>query len=35
MWSAIPFAVGAVVCFIIYKLNTARLKANPDLAQGQ
>ena len=35
MWSAIPFAVGAVVCFIIYKLNTARLKAHPELAQGQ
>ena len=35
MWSAIPFAVGAVVCFIIYKLNTARLKARPELAQGQ
>jgi AAHS family 4-hydroxybenzoate transporter-like MFS transporter len=35
MWSTIPFAVGAVVCFIIYKLNTARLKAHPELAQGQ
>jgi len=35
MWSAIPFAAGAVVCFIIYKLNTARLKARPELAQGQ
>ena len=35
MWSAMPFAVGAVVCFIIYKLNTARLKARPELAQGQ
>jgi AAHS family 4-hydroxybenzoate transporter-like MFS transporter len=35
MWSAIPFAVGAVVCFIIYKLNTARIKARPELAQGQ
>jgi MFS transporter, AAHS family, 4-hydroxybenzoate transporter len=35
MWSAIPFAVGAVVCFVIYKLNTARLKAHPELAQGQ
>ena len=35
MWSALPFAVGAVVCFIIYKLNTARLKAHPELAQGQ
>jgi AAHS family 4-hydroxybenzoate transporter-like MFS transporter len=35
MWSAIPFAVGAVVCFIIYKLNTARIRARPELAQGQ
>jgi AAHS family 4-hydroxybenzoate transporter-like MFS transporter len=35
MWSALPFAVGAVVCFIIYQLNNARLKANPELAQGQ
>jgi MFS transporter, AAHS family, 4-hydroxybenzoate transporter len=35
MWSAIPFAVGAVVCFIIYKLIAARLKARPELAQGQ
>jgi len=35
MWSALPFAVGAVVCFIIYKLNTARLRAHPELAQGQ
>jgi AAHS family 4-hydroxybenzoate transporter-like MFS transporter len=35
MWSALPFAVGAVVCFIIYQLNNARLKAHPELAQGQ
>ena len=35
MWSALPFAAGAVVCFIIYKLNTARIKARPELAQGQ
>ena len=35
MWSALPFAVGAVVCFIIYKLNAARIKARPELAQGQ
>jgi AAHS family 4-hydroxybenzoate transporter-like MFS transporter len=35
MWSAIPFAVGAVVCFIIYKLNAARINARPELAQGQ
>ena len=35
MWSAIPFAVGAVVCFLIYVLNNARMKAHPELAQGQ
>jgi MFS transporter, AAHS family, 4-hydroxybenzoate transporter len=35
MWSALPFAVGAVVCFIIYGLNNARLAANPELAKGQ
>jgi MFS transporter, AAHS family, 4-hydroxybenzoate transporter len=35
MWSAIPFALGAVVCFIIYQLNAARLRARPDLAHGQ
>jgi AAHS family 4-hydroxybenzoate transporter-like MFS transporter len=35
MWSALPFAVGAVVCFIIYRLNDARLRAHPDLQQAQ
>jgi MFS family permease len=35
MWSALPFAAGAVVCFVIYTLNKARLKARPDLAKGQ
>ena len=35
MWSALPFALGAVVCFIVYRLNDARLKAHPELAQGQ
>jgi AAHS family 4-hydroxybenzoate transporter-like MFS transporter len=35
MWSAIPFAVGAVVCFIIYMLNQARLRADPALAKAQ
>jgi AAHS family 4-hydroxybenzoate transporter-like MFS transporter len=35
MWSAIPFAVGAVVAFIIYVLNNARLKAHPELAKAQ
>ena len=35
MWSALPFAAGAVVCFIIYMLNKARLAANPELAKAQ
>jgi MFS transporter, AAHS family, 4-hydroxybenzoate transporter len=35
MWSSLPFAVGAVVCFIVYGLNNARLAANPELAKGQ
>jgi AAHS family 4-hydroxybenzoate transporter-like MFS transporter len=35
MWSAIPFAVGAVVCSIIYVLNQARLRAHPELAKAQ
>jgi AAHS family 4-hydroxybenzoate transporter-like MFS transporter len=26
MWSALPFAFGAVVCFAIYRLNEARLR---------
>jgi MFS transporter, AAHS family, 4-hydroxybenzoate transporter len=35
MWSAIPFAVGAAVTFLIYTLNNARLKASPELAKAQ
>jgi AAHS family 4-hydroxybenzoate transporter-like MFS transporter len=35
MWSAVPFAVGAVVCFIIHQLNTARLAAHPELREAQ
>ena len=35
MLSTIPFVVGAVVCFLVHVLNTARLKAHPELAQGQ
>jgi MFS transporter, AAHS family, 4-hydroxybenzoate transporter len=31
VWSALPFAVGAVVCFVIYRLNEARLARNPEL----
>ena len=35
VWSALPFAAGAIVCFAIHILNTARLKANPELAKAQ
>ena len=35
VWSALPFAAGAVVCFAIHALNTARLKARPELAAAQ
>ena len=35
MWSAIPFAAGAVVTFVIYLLNAARLRARPELAKAQ
>ena len=35
MWSALPFAVGAVVCFIVHRLNTARLAARPGTAEQE
>ena len=35
MWSALPFAGGAMVAFFIYVLNKARLKAHPELAKAQ
>jgi AAHS family 4-hydroxybenzoate transporter-like MFS transporter len=35
MWSALPFAVGAVICFAIHRLNTARLAARPELREAQ
>jgi len=35
MWSAIPFAAGAVLCFAIHVFNNARLKAHPELAKAQ
>jgi len=34
-WSALPFAVGALVCFTIHRLNEARLNARPELRQAQ
>ena len=35
IWSALPFAVGAVVAFLIYTLNKARIAAHPELAKSQ
>ena len=35
MWSALPFAAGAVVCFAVHRLNTARLAAHPELVKAQ
>jgi AAHS family 4-hydroxybenzoate transporter-like MFS transporter len=35
MWAAIPFALGAVICFIVYRLNEARLKERPWMREGQ
>jgi AAHS family 4-hydroxybenzoate transporter-like MFS transporter len=35
MWSAVPFALGAVICFIVHRLNTARLDAHPELREAQ
>jgi len=35
MWSALPFAVGALVCFIVYRLNAARLAERPELREAQ
>ena len=35
MWAALPFAIGAVICFIIHRLNTARLAARPELREAQ
>jgi MFS transporter, AAHS family, 4-hydroxybenzoate transporter len=35
MWSALPFACGAVVAYLIYVLNNARLRQRPELAKAQ
>ncbi|HET7803151.1 MAG TPA: MFS transporter [Pseudolabrys sp.] len=35
MWSSLPFALGAVVCFAIWRLNEARLQAHPELRAAQ
>jgi len=35
MWSALPFAAGAVVCYAIHVLNTRRLAQRPELRAAQ
>jgi AAHS family 4-hydroxybenzoate transporter-like MFS transporter len=35
MWSALPFVVGAIVCYAIHRLNTARLAKRPELREAQ
>ncbi|HJS60844.1 MAG TPA: MFS transporter [Pseudolabrys sp.] len=35
MWSSLPFALGAAICFAIWKLNEARLQAHPELRAAQ
>jgi AAHS family 4-hydroxybenzoate transporter-like MFS transporter len=35
MWSALPFALGAVVCFTIHQLNVERLEKYPELRDAQ
>jgi AAHS family 4-hydroxybenzoate transporter-like MFS transporter len=35
MWSALPFALGAVVCFAIHRLNETRLAVHPELREAQ
>ena len=35
MWSALPFAAGAVVCYAIHVLNTRRLAERPELRAAQ
>jgi MFS transporter, AAHS family, 4-hydroxybenzoate transporter len=33
IWSSLPFLAGAIVCFVIYRLNQARLRERPYLTQ--
>jgi AAHS family 4-hydroxybenzoate transporter-like MFS transporter len=35
MWSATPFLLGAVICFVIYRLNEARIRERPWLRAGE
>ena len=35
MWSTLPFALGAVICFAIHRLNQARIRERPYLQEMQ
>lgn len=35
MWSALPFVAGAIVCFVIWRLNEQRLAMHPELRDAQ
>src|SRR3954471_3089048 len=35
MWSAAPFLIGAVICFIVHRLNEARIRERPWLRSGE
>jgi len=35
LWGAAPLFIAAIVCFIVHRLNTARLAANPELRKAQ
>jgi len=35
LWSAVPFVFGAIICFAIHRLDTARLRERPWLHAGQ
>src|SRR3954467_8488182 len=34
MWSATPFLLGAFICFAVHRLNQARIRERPYLAEG-
>src|SRR3954470_7576429 len=34
MWSATPFLIGAFICFAVHRLNQARIRERPYLAEG-
>ena len=33
MWSATPFLLGALICFTVHRLNQARIRERPYLAE--